>query len=75
MGRLSGRPDTIKSSFQSEVLNVFFLEYPPMQKGASYNFETVKAKIEEAMQKQGQQLQCHNPTGVSQGSPAEFSTR
>ncbi len=46
-----------------------------MQKGASYNFETVKAKIEEAMQKQGQQLQCHNPTGVSQGSPAEFSTR
>jgi len=30
------------------------LEYPPMQKGASFNLEAVKAKIEEAMQKQGQ---------------------
>ena len=25
------------------------LEYPPMQKGASFNLEAVKAKIEEAM--------------------------
>ena len=26
------------------------MEYPPMQKGASFNLEAVKAKIEEAMQ-------------------------
>ena len=25
------------------------IEYPPMQKGASFNLEAVKAKIEEAM--------------------------
>ena len=30
------------------------IEYPPMQKGASFNLEAVKAKIAEAMQKQGQ---------------------
>jgi len=28
------------------------LEYPPMQKGASFNLEAVKAKIEEAMKAQ-----------------------
>jgi len=26
-----------------------FLEYPPMQKGASFNLDAVKAKIAEAM--------------------------
>ena len=30
------------------------IEYPPMQKGASFNLDAVKAKIAEAMQKQGQ---------------------
>jgi len=30
------------------------LEYPPMQKGASFNLEAVKAKIEEAMKAHGQ---------------------
>jgi len=30
------------------------VEYPPMQKGASFNLEAVKAEIEEAMKKQGQ---------------------
>ncbi len=30
------------------------IEYPPMQKGASFNLEAVKARIAEAMQKQGQ---------------------
>jgi arylsulfatase len=28
------------------------LEYPPMQKGASFNLDAVKAKIEEAMKQQ-----------------------
>jgi arylsulfatase A-like enzyme len=41
---------------QQEVakLAMTALEYPPMQKGASFNLEAVKAKIAEAMQKQGQ---------------------
>ena len=41
---------------QQEVakLAMTALEYPPMQKGASFNLEAVKAKIEEAMRKQGQ---------------------
>jgi arylsulfatase A-like enzyme len=30
------------------------IEYPPMQKGSSFNLDAVKAKIAEAMQKQGQ---------------------
>jgi arylsulfatase len=30
------------------------IEYPPMQKGASFNLEAVKAEIEEAMRKHGQ---------------------
>jgi arylsulfatase len=30
------------------------IDYPPMQKGASFNLDAVKAKIQEAMQKQGQ---------------------
>lgn len=30
------------------------IEYPPMQKGASFGLEAVKAKIAEAMKKQGQ---------------------
>jgi len=36
---------------QQEVakLAMTALEYPPMQKGASFNLEAVKAKIEEAM--------------------------
>ena len=28
------------------------IEYPPMQKGASFNLDAVKAKIEEAMKAQ-----------------------
>ena len=38
---------------QQEVakLAMTALEYPPMQKGASFNLEAVKAKIEEAMKK------------------------
>jgi len=41
---------------QQEVgkLAMTALEYPPMQKGASFNLDAVKAKIAEAMQKQGQ---------------------
>jgi len=30
------------------------IEFPPMQKGSSFNLDAVKAKIAEAMQKQGQ---------------------
>jgi arylsulfatase len=30
------------------------IEYPPMQKGASFNLDAVKAQIAAAMQKQGQ---------------------
>ncbi len=30
------------------------IDYPPMQKGSSFNLDAVKAKIAEAMQKQGQ---------------------
>jgi arylsulfatase len=30
------------------------IEYPPMQKGASFNLDAVKAEIEKAMEKQGQ---------------------
>jgi hypothetical protein len=30
------------------------IDYPPMQKGASFNLDAVKAKIAEAMKKQGQ---------------------
>jgi hypothetical protein len=30
------------------------IDYPPMQKGASFNLDAVKEKIAEAMQKQGQ---------------------
>jgi arylsulfatase A-like enzyme len=41
---------------QQEVakLAMTALEYPPMQKGSSFNLDAVKAKIAEAMQKQGQ---------------------
>jgi arylsulfatase A-like enzyme len=41
---------------QKEVakLAMTAIEYPPMQKGASFNLDAVKAKIAEAMQKQGQ---------------------
>jgi arylsulfatase A-like enzyme len=41
---------------QQEVakLAMTALEYPPMQKGASFNLEAVKAKIEEAMRQRGQ---------------------
>ena len=41
---------------QQEVakLAMTAIEYPPMQKGASFNLEAVKAQIEEAMQKHGQ---------------------
>ena len=41
---------------QQEVakLAMTAVEYPPMQKGASFNLEAVKAEIEEAMKKQGQ---------------------
>ena len=37
-----------------EKLAMTALEYPPMQKGSSFNLDAVKAKIAEAMQKQGQ---------------------
>ena len=39
---------------QQEVakLAMTAIEFPPMQKGASFNLDAVKAKIEEAMQKQ-----------------------
>ena len=39
---------------QVSKLAMTALEYPPMQKGASFNLEAVKAKIAEAMQKNGQ---------------------
>jgi arylsulfatase len=41
---------------QQEVakLAMTALEYPPMQKGASFNLDAVKAKIEEAMKAHGQ---------------------
>ena len=41
---------------QQEVakLAMTALEYPPMQKGASFNLDAVKAKIEEAMRTHGQ---------------------
>ena len=41
---------------QEEVAKVAMsaIEYPPMQKGSSFNLDAVKAKIAEAMQKQGQ---------------------
>jgi arylsulfatase len=41
---------------QQEVakLAMTAIEYPPMQKGSSFNLDAVKAKIAEAMQKQGQ---------------------
>jgi arylsulfatase len=32
-----------------------FVEFPPMQKGASFNLETVKAQIEKAIQAQAGQ--------------------
>ena len=41
---------------QQEVakLAMTALEYPPMQKGSSFNLDAVKAKIEEAMRTHGQ---------------------
>jgi arylsulfatase A-like enzyme len=39
---------------QVSKLAMTAIEYPPMQKGASFNLEAVKAKIAEAMQKNGQ---------------------
>ena len=41
---------------QQEVakLAMTALEYPPMQKGASFNLDAVKAEIAEAMAKHGQ---------------------
>jgi arylsulfatase len=41
---------------QQEVakLAMTAIEYPPMQKGASFNLDAVKAKIAEAMTKHGQ---------------------
>jgi arylsulfatase A-like enzyme len=41
---------------QQEVakLAMTAIDYPPMQKGASFNLDAVKAEIEEAMKKQGQ---------------------
>jgi arylsulfatase len=41
---------------QQEVakLAMTAIEYPPMQKGASFNLDAVKAKIEEAMKRHGQ---------------------
>ena len=41
---------------QQEVakLAMTALEYPPMQKGASFNLDAVKAKIEEAVRTHGQ---------------------
>ena len=39
---------------QKEVakLAMTAIDYPPMQKGASFNLDAVKAQIEEAMRKQ-----------------------
>jgi hypothetical protein len=41
---------------QQEVakLAMTAIEYPPMQKGASFNLDAVKEKIAEAMKRQGQ---------------------
>ena len=41
---------------QQEVakLAMTALEFPPMQKGASFNLDAVKAEIEASMKKQGQ---------------------
>ena len=41
---------------QQEVakLAMTALEYPPMQKGASFNLDAIKDKVQEAMRKQGQ---------------------
>ena len=57
---------------QQEVakLAMTAIEYPPMQKGASFNLEAVKAEIEEAMKKHRAVVDSVNLAGGSQGPPA-----
>ena len=54
-----------------------FLEYPPMQKGASFNLEAVKAEMAKKMEQAQAARQRHRPVtettftaGGSRGSPA-----
>ena len=58
---------------QEEVakLAMTAIEYPPMQKGASFNLEAVKAKIEEAVKAQCGQV--NRAGAVGRGDADRFA--